>query len=99
MSDTDLLALATRIGDIVAAGVSDADRERIEMGRVIDWRESLPTWLSGRQVTVATADHTWSGEVESAGRGRFGQPFVEFTDGRSVDWRNDDPVTVTVEGQ
>jgi hypothetical protein len=69
------------------------------MGNTINWRDYLPTWLPGEQVTVAAAGRTWSGVVERAGRGRFGEPFVEFTDGRSVDWRNDDPVTVTVEGK
>jgi hypothetical protein len=63
----------------------------------VDWRDGLPTSLGGKQVTVTVGDRTLSGVVELASWSRFGQPFVEFEDGTSIDWRYDDDATVTVE--
>ena len=69
------------------------------MARNIEWRDGLPTWLGGKRVTVTVGDRSLSGVVELAAWGRFGEPFIEFEDGTSIDWRHDEDATVTVEGE
>lgn len=56
--------------------------------------------LIGERVTVSAPVTAYpyrreaSGTVAYASVGRAGRPFVEFTDGTSVDWSRDDDVTI-----
>lgn len=61
----------------------------------INWRDGFPNWIGGRHVTVTVGDKTLSGVVELASRGRGAQPFIEFDNGTSIDWTNDDDAKVT----
>ncbi|MFF0822455.1 hypothetical protein ACFYUR_19000 [Micromonospora haikouensis] len=62
----------------------------------VDWRHGFPAWLYGKHVTVTTNTRQASGEVSIATRSRFGQPFIEFEDGSSIDWHDDEHATITL---
>jgi hypothetical protein len=61
------------------------------------WSTAELGWLVGRHVAINVSGSEYAGVVAEAGIGRSGCPWVQFEDGKTVDWHRDtDKTTISV---